>query len=175
MQLYPQKDLCVFGLHCHSPGSSQLLSTIWYNTLPLLLLKLKIFLCYCPSFSVLESCCRKNLNWLGKKKTMLYATEVLGNLSVTLYRIRETHLSNSISVSTNYFRIPVLNLAFRNKPTSHITRMTCCCSVEAKSVGVGGDVFSVTSSSKSDVDYLGESTKGDLNLKQEHLQAFGTY
>ncbi|KAK4586299.1 hypothetical protein RGQ29_023462 [Quercus rubra] len=104
---------------------------------------------------------------------MLYATEVLGNFSVTLYRIRETHLSNSMAVSTNYFRIPVLNLAFRNKPTSHITRMTCCCSVEAKSVGVGGDVFSVTSSSKSDVDYLGESTKGDLNLKQEHLQAFG--
>ncbi|XP_030975129.1 5'-nucleotidase domain-containing protein 4 [Quercus lobata] len=104
---------------------------------------------------------------------MLYATEVLGNFSVTLYRIRETHLSNSMAVSTNYLRIPVLNLVSRNKPTSHITRMTCCCSVEAKSVGVGGDVFSVTSSSKSDVDYLGESTKGDLNLKQEHLQAFG--
>lgn len=106
---------------------------------------------------------------------MLYATEVLGNFSVTLYRIRETHLSNSMAVSTNYLRIPVLNLVSRNKPTSHITRMTCCCSVEAKSVGVGGDVFSVTSSGKSDVDYLGESTKGDLNLKQEHLQAFGTH
>ncbi|KAL6959101.1 hypothetical protein U1Q18_015945 [Sarracenia purpurea var. burkii] len=29
----------------------------------------------------------------------------------------------------------------------------------------GGDVFSVTSTSKHDVDYLGQSTKGDLNLK----------
>ena len=104
---------------------------------------------------------------------MLYATGVLGNFSVTLYRIRETHLSNSMAVSTNYLRIPVLNLVSRNKPTSHITRMTCCCSVEAKSVGVGGDVFSVTSSSKSDVDYLGESTKGDLNLKLDLLEAFG--
>lgn len=37
----------------------------------------------------------------------------------------------------------------------------------------GGDLFSVTSSSKSDVDYLGESTKGDLNLKLDFLQAFG--
>ncbi|XP_020593552.1 cytosolic purine 5'-nucleotidase isoform X2 [Phalaenopsis equestris] len=34
-------------------------------------------------------------------------------------------------------------------------------------------VFSETSSSKSDVDYLGQSTKGDLNIRQEHLEAFG--
>lgn len=34
-------------------------------------------------------------------------------------------------------------------------------------------MFSVTSSSKSEVDYLGESTKGDLNVKQEHLDALG--
>ncbi|KAL7178432.1 hypothetical protein ACSBR2_031550 [Camellia fascicularis] len=39
--------------------------------------------------------------------------------------------------------------------------MICRCSV------AGGDVFSVTSSSKSDVDYLGQSTKGDLNLNFE--------
>lgn len=38
---------------------------------------------------------------------------------------------------------------------------------------VGDDVFSVTSTSKYDVDYLGESTKGDLNLKIDHLEAFG--
>lgn len=37
----------------------------------------------------------------------------------------------------------------------------------------GGEVFSVTSSSKSIVDYLGESTKGDMNVKEEHLEAFG--
>eukprot|EP01018_Ginkgo_biloba_P025931 Gb_02845 [translate_table: standard] len=34
------------------------------------------------------------------------------------------------------------------------------------------DLFSVTSSSHFDVDYLGESTKGDMNLKQRHLEAF---
>ncbi|KAJ1399139.1 Cytosolic purine 5-nucleotidase [Sesbania bispinosa] len=38
---------------------------------------------------------------------------------------------------------------------------------------VGGDVFSVTPSNKSNVDYLGESTKGDLNVKLEQLEAFG--
>lgn len=38
---------------------------------------------------------------------------------------------------------------------------------------IGGDVFSVTSSSKSDIDYLGESTKGDLNVKKEHLGSLG--
>ncbi|KAL1372912.1 hypothetical protein HN51_002970 [Arachis hypogaea] len=48
----------------------------------------------------------------------------------------------------------------------------CRCSVDSKSA-VGGEVFSVTPSGKSDVDYLGESTKGDLNVKLEHLEAFG--
>ncbi|XP_078149149.1 HAD-superfamily hydrolase, subfamily IG, 5'-nucleotidase [Carex rostrata] len=54
----------------------------------------------------------------------------------------------------------------------------CCSVIDAKKAGgpgvsvEGGDVFSVTSSAKSDVDYLGESTKGDLNVKREHLQAF---
>ncbi|XP_022723022.1 5'-nucleotidase domain-containing protein 4 isoform X2 [Durio zibethinus] len=44
----------------------------------------------------------------------------------------------------------------------------CGCS----SSGVHEDLFSLTSSSKSDVDYLGQSTKGDLNVKLEHLEAF---
>lgn len=48
-----------------------------------------------------------------------------------------------------------------------------CRALDAKAVE--GEVFSVTSSSKSDVDYLGESTKGDLNVKQEHLEAFGEF
>lgn len=46
-------------------------------------------------------------------------------------------------------------------------QMGCRCSVR-------DEVFSVTSSSKSEVDYLGESTKGDLNLNLEHLEAFGS-
>ncbi|XP_020103387.1 5'-nucleotidase domain-containing protein 4 isoform X1 [Ananas comosus] len=48
----------------------------------------------------------------------------------------------------------------------------CCGALDSKKAAEG-DVFSVTSSSKSVVDYLGESTKGDLNVKEEHLEAFG--
>ena len=33
--------------------------------------------------------------------------------------------------------------------------------------------FSVTSSGLSDVDYLGESTRGDLNVRRERLEALG--
>lgn len=61
------------------------------------------------------------------------------------------------------------DLIFGRSPMA--TTMMCRCSIDAKSVG--GDVFSVTSSSKSDVDYLGESTKGDLNIKVEHMETFG--
>jgi hypothetical protein len=107
----------------------------------------------------------------------MYAPEGLGKFAV----FRENPLSVSMAW-TNFLRNPVLI----RPPTSHIshcnTRMisgrvpvpttrTCRCSIDAKPVG--GDVFSVTSSSKSDVDYLGQSTKGDLNLKLEHFEAFG--
>ncbi|KAI9123271.1 hypothetical protein K1719_006160 [Acacia pycnantha] len=51
------------------------------------------------------------------------------------------------------------------------TFSVCRCTSDSKSVG--GDVFSVTPSHKHDVDYLGQSTKGDLNVKFEHLEAFG--
>lgn len=72
MQLYPQKDLCVFGLHSQQYWVKSIIQYhVVSNTLPSLPLKLKIFLCYCPSFSVLESCCRKNLNWLGKKNDVV--------------------------------------------------------------------------------------------------------
>ncbi|KAA3485172.1 5'-nucleotidase domain-containing protein 4 isoform X1 [Gossypium australe] len=46
----------------------------------------------------------------------------------------------------------------------------CGCS---SSSSVEGDAFSLTSSSKCDVDYLGESTKGDLNINLKHLENFG--
>ena len=42
-------------------------------------------------------------------------------------------------------------------------------------VAVGDDVFSVTTASKYEVDYLGQSTKGDLNLKLDPLHSFGTH
>ncbi|OIW00185.1 hypothetical protein TanjilG_29175 [Lupinus angustifolius] len=43
----------------------------------------------------------------------------------------------------------------------------------AKTNSVLGDVFSVTPPNDSDVDYLGQSTKGDFNLNFKYLQAFG--
>uniref|UniRef100_A0A2N9EIF3 5'-nucleotidase n=1 Tax=Fagus sylvatica TaxID=28930 RepID=A0A2N9EIF3_FAGSY len=94
----------------------------------------------------------------------MYATEVLSKFSATL------PMAASI-------RSPVVNLVVIRQATCQNIHTICRCnSVDAKSVSVsveGDDVFSVTSSSKSDFDYLGESTKGDLNLKLEHLQAFG--
>ncbi|BBG92984.1 HAD-superfamily hydrolase, subfamily IG, 5'-nucleotidase [Prunus dulcis] len=51
--------------------------------------------------------------------------------------------------------------------------MKCQCSSSSSSSGVDEkSVFSLTSSSKYE-DYLGEKTKGDLNVKVEHLEAFG--
>ncbi|XVE65453.1 hypothetical protein DITRI_Ditri08aG0000900 [Diplodiscus trichospermus] len=52
-------------------------------------------------------------------------------------------------------------------------RMVFKCGCSSGSSSVQDDVFSLTSSSKCDVDYLGQSTKGDLNVKLQHLEAFG--
>ncbi|KAI4338597.1 hypothetical protein MLD38_023635 [Melastoma candidum] len=49
----------------------------------------------------------------------------------------------------------------------------CCGGGGNDKAVVGDEVFSVTSRSNRDVDYLGQSTKGDLNVKMEHLEAFG--
>lgn len=49
------------------------------------------------------------------------------------------------------------------------------CRAESGRVNVGYDVFSVTTSSKYEVDYLGQSTKGDLNLKLDPLLSFGIH
>ncbi|KAL5782806.1 hypothetical protein ACOSP7_007835 [Xanthoceras sorbifolium] len=78
---------------------------------------------------------------------------------------------------TNCFRNPVVNM---DSVTTRlpITSIKCRCSDSSSSSVdaakyVGDDLFSVTSSSKYDVDYLGESTKGDLNLKLDPLETFG--
>lgn len=106
---------------------------------------------------------------LLQSRREMYATEVLGNFSVC----RETSQSMADTISC------VKNSSFL-RPISYVTSISmkiggastfCRCSAESKSVG--GDIFSVTSSNKCDVDYLGESTKGDLNVKLEHLEAFG--
>lgn len=37
------------------------------------------------------------------------------------------------------------------------------------------DQFSVTSPGKSEIDYLGESTKGDLNVNPDHMPPYGLF
>lgn len=61
----------------------------------------------------------------------------------------------------------------RSSSTRRVLRMVNCSAAGADGVTVGDEVFSVTTSSKCDVDYLGQSTKGDLNLKLDSLQSFG--
>ncbi|XP_010558821.2 PREDICTED: 5'-nucleotidase domain-containing protein 4-like, partial [Tarenaya hassleriana] len=76
---------------------------------------------------------------------------------------------------------PAVCIAKRPDRRSNCTRralgMVKCSAVGAAGgrggVTVGDAVFSVTTSSKCDVDYLGQSTKGDLNLKLDSLQSFG--
>lgn len=51
-----------------------------------------------------------------------------------------------------------------NKSKPPITHCQCATTQGGVGVGVGEELFSVTSSNTSDVDYLGESTKGDLYL-----------
>ncbi|KAK7328570.1 hypothetical protein VNO77_22682 [Canavalia gladiata] len=62
--------------------------------------------------------------------------------------------------------------AFFNVEPARNASTLCLCSIDPNQVNDGG-VFSVTPSNNCDVDYLGESTKGNLNVKVEHLDAFG--
>ncbi|XP_031395534.1 5'-nucleotidase domain-containing protein 4 isoform X2 [Punica granatum] len=101
---------------------------------------------------------------------MQSAAEVLGKFSAqreTPPSMAAAHFINNhgVFVRPNFAQIP--KVGARKAPT------LCLCSSSSSSVGEKSEVFSVTSSSKCDVDYLGESTKGDLNVKMEHLEAFG--
>ncbi|KAH9766602.1 HAD-superfamily hydrolase subfamily IG 5'-nucleotidase [Citrus sinensis] len=75
------------------------------------------------------------------------------------------------STSTSTSRVPFSSFSFNCLRCSSSSS-----SVDAHAAAnknVGDDVFSVTSSSEYDVDYLGESTKGDFNLNFDRLQPFG--
>ncbi|KAM2348611.1 hypothetical protein ACFX1X_012226 [Malus domestica] len=100
----------------------------------------------------------------------MYAAEALGKFSV----FRETPASMA---AMNHLRGPVRIrpmsqnfISSKNLLWNH--GMKCQCSSGGGSVDEKS-AFSVTSSSKYEVDYLGEKTKGDLNVKVEHLEAFG--
>ncbi|CAK9170140.1 unnamed protein product [Ilex paraguariensis] len=72
-----------------------------------------------------------------------------------------------MAATTTYVKNPLLLFSSVVFPRENIRQPRICrCTVDAtKSVSsTGGDVFSITSSNKCDVDYLGQSTKGDLNL-----------
>lgn len=101
----------------------------------------------------------------------MYAAEVF-----RVFAVRGGDASPAVApaTTTNCLKIVAFNTpTFRNGLNARWAKaLTLCrCSVDSKSVG--DEVFSVTQSNKSDVDYLGESTKGDLNVKLEHLEAFG--
>lgn len=71
--------------------------------------------------------------------------------------------------------VPILGFGerspWRRKGGPGVRHGLRCRALDARSASE--EVFSLTSSSKSDVDYLGESTKGDLNVKEEHLDSLG--
>ncbi|KAH1201010.1 Cytosolic purine 5'-nucleotidase [Glycine max] len=100
----------------------------------------------------------------------MYAAEVF-----RVFAVRSGNASPAVAPTTNCLKIAAFSTpTFRNSVNARWAKaLTLCrCSVDSKS-SVGDEVFSVTQSNKSDVDYLGESTKGDLNVKLEHLEAFG--
>ncbi|XP_017409451.1 uncharacterized protein LOC108322011 isoform X2 [Vigna angularis] len=100
----------------------------------------------------------------------MYATELFGVFVVHGVDASPAVASTTL-INNKYFKITAFT-----KPTSHNgvnlrsekALKPYRCRADANS-----DFFSVTSSNKSDVDYLGQSTKGDLNVKSEHLEAFG--
>ncbi|WZZ74495.1 5'-nucleotidase domain-containing protein 4-like isoform X2 [Brassica napus] len=81
-----------------------------------------------------------------------------------------TRLRFAVSSSSPVLMAELPDLKKRNKRRS--VRMIKC-RADGGRVTVGDDVFSVTTSSKYEVDYLGQSTKGDLNLKLDPLHSFG--
>lgn len=108
---------------------------------------------------------------------MQSAAEVLARFPVH----RETPSMAATHFVKNHGVFPRLNFAQNPRVGSRKVPAFCLTSSGGSNGGVSvsekssekSEVFSVTSSSKCDVDYLGESTKGDLNVKKEHLEAFG--
>ncbi|XP_020538714.1 5'-nucleotidase domain-containing protein 4 isoform X2 [Jatropha curcas] len=104
---------------------------------------------------------------------MSVATEVFGK--VPCYLIHKKTLGGFPMAAAINYPLPVRPISrFSNRPPSMM--MICRCnSLDFKSsTTVGSEqVFSVTSSTKSEFDYLGQSTKGDLNLNFDHLDSIG--
>ncbi|TKY72957.1 Cytosolic purine 5'-nucleotidase [Spatholobus suberectus] len=93
----------------------------------------------------------------------MFAAKVFANFSVHLDVSPTNRLKNGVTFRNGFLGA---------EPTRKSASTLCLCSVDPGQVNDDG-VFSVTPSSKCDVDYLGESTKGNLNVKVERLEAFG--
>ncbi|KAK4797913.1 hypothetical protein SAY86_030239 [Trapa natans] len=104
---------------------------------------------------------------------MQSAAEILDKFSAqwdTLPSMATAHfmMSHGAFIRPNFAQNP--RMGSRKAPSF---RLCINSSSSNGSVSEKSEVFSLTSSSKCDVDYLGESTKGDLNVKKEHLDALG--
>ncbi|XP_061354796.1 uncharacterized protein LOC133299353 [Gastrolobium bilobum] len=101
----------------------------------------------------------------------MFGAKFFGNFTVNL------DVSFTVAATNNCFKNGALKGTFYcysntfNVEPGRNASTVCLCSLDPKPVTSG--VFSVTPSNKYEVDYLGESTKGDLNVKLEHLHAFG--
>lgn len=101
-----------------------------------------------------------------KQTTIMFMTaEVLGKFFL-LQKDTRCSFPMAAAATTNSLLFVRPRPMFGNNIKRSQMMMACCCSV-------GEQVFSVTPSNNYEVDYLGQSTKGDLNLNLDHLDAVG--
>lgn len=101
-----------------------------------------------------------------KQTTIMFMTaEVLGKFFL-LQKDTRCGFPMATAATTNSLLFVRPRPMFANNIKRSQMMMACCCSV-------GEQVFSVTPSNNYEVDYLGQSTKGDLNLNLDHLDAVG--
>lgn len=99
-----------------------------------------------------------------KQTTIMFMTaEVLGKFFL-LQKDTRCGFPMATAATTNSLLFVRPRPMFGNNIKRSQMMMACCCSV-------GEQVFSVTPSNNYEVDYLGQSTKGDLNLNLDHLDA----
>ncbi|KAJ6989294.1 hypothetical protein NC653_022005 [Populus alba x Populus x berolinensis] len=96
---------------------------------------------------------------------MFMTAEVLGKFFL-LQKDTRCSFPMAAAATTNSLLFVRPRPMFANNIKRSQMMMACCCSV-------GEQVFSVTPSNNYEVDYLGQSTKGDLNLNLDHLDAVG--
>uniref|UniRef100_A0A6M2EXR6 Uncharacterized protein n=1 Tax=Populus davidiana TaxID=266767 RepID=A0A6M2EXR6_9ROSI len=96
---------------------------------------------------------------------MFMTAEVLGKFFL-LQKDTRCGFPMATAATTNSLLFVRPRPMFANNIKRSQMMMACCCSV-------GEQVFSVTPSNNYEVDYLGQSTKGDLNLNLDHLDAVG--